>query len=124
MPFHSITHVLAFALFFPVFVVFGPTRPPCSVSNRRERTAQEGDAIPRKRRWLRLRHILVACEVALALVVLSDAGLMIKGAAQLLGVDPGLDPKNVLTMQMSVPQEAIYVGPRNAALLPRSFRSR
>jgi putative ABC transport system permease protein len=59
----------------------------------------------------RLRHILVASEVALALVVLSGAGLMIKSMTRLLGVDPGFNPKNVLTMQMSVPQEEIYVGP-------------
>jgi putative ABC transport system permease protein len=63
-----------------------------------------------------LRHALVAAEVALALVVLSGAGLMIKSMARLMGVDPGLDPKNVLTMTMSVPQEAIYVGPPD---LPR-----
>jgi putative ABC transport system permease protein len=59
----------------------------------------------------RLRHALVASEVALALVLLCGAGLMIKSTSRLLGVDPGLDPKNVLTMQMSVPQEVIYEGP-------------
>jgi putative ABC transport system permease protein len=58
-----------------------------------------------------LRHALVASEVALALVVLCGAGLMIKSLARLLGVDPGLNPKNVLTMQMSVPQEELYNGP-------------
>jgi putative ABC transport system permease protein len=64
----------------------------------------------------RLRHVLVASEVALAMVVLSGAGLMIKSVSQLLGVDPGLNPKHLLTMGMSVPQEAIYVGPPD---LPR-----
>jgi putative ABC transport system permease protein len=59
----------------------------------------------------RVRHALVASEVALALVVLSGAGLMIKSMARLVGVDPGFNPKNVLTMFMSVPQEEIYVGP-------------
>ena len=59
----------------------------------------------------RLRHALVASEVALALIVLCGAGLMIKSISRLLGVDPGLNPKNVLTMEMSVPQEAIYEGP-------------
>jgi len=59
----------------------------------------------------RLRHALVASEVALAVVVLCGAGLMIKSMSRLMGVDPGFNPKNVLTMQMSVPQEAIYVGP-------------
>ncbi len=64
----------------------------------------------------RLRHALVASEVALALVVLSGAGLMIKSMTRLMGVDPGLNPKNVLTMFMSVPQEIIYNGPPD---LPR-----
>ena len=59
----------------------------------------------------RLRHILVASEVALAMVVLCGAGLMIKSMMRLLGVDPGLNPNNVLTMEMSVPQEELYVGP-------------
>ena len=59
----------------------------------------------------RLRHILVASEVALAMVVLSGAGLMIKSMTRLLGVDPGLNPKNVLVLGMSVPQAEIYVGP-------------
>jgi putative ABC transport system permease protein len=66
-----------------------------------------------------LRHVLVASEVALALVVLCGAGLMIKSMAQLLGVDPGLNSKNVLAMWMSVPQEEIYVGPPG---LPRFCR--
>jgi putative ABC transport system permease protein len=59
----------------------------------------------------RLRNVLVTSEVALALMVLCGAGLMIKSITRLLGVDPGLNPKNVLTMQMSVPQEEIYNGP-------------
>jgi putative ABC transport system permease protein len=59
----------------------------------------------------RLRNALVASEVALALVVLCGAGLMIKSIARLVGVDPGLNPRNVLTMQMSLPQEEIYNGP-------------
>ena len=64
----------------------------------------------------RLRNVLVAAEVALALVVLCGAGLMIKSMTLLLGVDPGFHPKNVLTMGMSVPQAEIYVGPPD---LPR-----
>jgi putative ABC transport system permease protein len=58
-----------------------------------------------------LRHVLVTSEVALALIVLCGAGLMIKSLARLLGVDPGLNPKNVLTMQISLPQKDSYNGP-------------
>jgi putative ABC transport system permease protein len=58
-----------------------------------------------------LHNTLVIWEVALALVVLCGAGLMIRSVAQLLGVDPGLDPKNVLAMQMSIPQKETYTGP-------------
>ncbi len=59
----------------------------------------------------RLRHALVASEVALTLVVLAGAGLMIASVSRLLGVDPGLDPKNVLVMEMSLPQIDLYYGP-------------
>jgi putative ABC transport system permease protein len=59
----------------------------------------------------RLRYGLVASEVALTLVVLAGAGVMIMSVARLLGVDPGLDPRNVLVMQMSLPQEDLYYGP-------------
>ncbi len=59
----------------------------------------------------RLRYGLVAAEVALTLLVLAGAGVMIVSVARLLAVDPGLDPENVLVMQMSLPQEDLYYGP-------------
>ena len=54
------------------------------------------------------RRFLVAAEVALALVVLCGAGLLLKSLAGLLHVDPGLDPKRVLSMQVSLPQADTY----------------
>ena len=59
----------------------------------------------------RLRYSLVASEVALALVVLCGAGLMVESLARVLGIDPGLNPKNVLTMQISLPQADLYYSP-------------
>ena len=59
----------------------------------------------------RLRYGLVAAEVALTLIVLAGAGVMLVSVARLLGVDPGLDPTNVLVMAMSLPQEELYYGP-------------
>src|SRR5260370_2866632 len=59
----------------------------------------------------RLRNVLVASEVALAVVVLCGPGLMIKSMTRLLGVDPGLNPQNVLAMVLSVPQQDAYSWP-------------
>ncbi len=59
----------------------------------------------------RLRHALVAAEVALALVVLAGAGLVIDSVARLMGVDPGFDPKNALTLDITTPQKHLYYGP-------------
>jgi len=55
--------------------------------------------------------MLVAAEVALALVVLVGAGLMVKSLARLVNVDPGLDPHNVLTVTMALPQPDFYGPP-------------
>ncbi len=59
----------------------------------------------------RLRQGLVILEVALALVVLTGAGLMIQSMMRLLNVEPGLNPTNLLAMSMSLPQENLYYGP-------------
>jgi predicted permease len=59
----------------------------------------------------RLRHALVAAEVALALIVLAGAGLMIDSMARLLDVNPGLNPKNVLVTNVSTAQNNPYYSP-------------
>jgi len=49
----------------------------------------------------RLRGSLVMFEFALALVLLVGAGLMIRTFVALMHVDPGFDPRNVITMTIS-----------------------
>ncbi len=57
------------------------------------------------------RRSLVAIEVALAIVVLCGAGLLIKSLSGLLQVSPGVDPGEVLTLQVSLPQADTYGAP-------------
>jgi putative ABC transport system permease protein len=58
-----------------------------------------------------LRSLLVTVEVALAVIVLTAAGLMIKSVSRLVAVDPGLDPRGVLTMRLALPQADTYGPP-------------
>jgi putative ABC transport system permease protein len=55
-------------------------------------------------RTQRLRDALVVGELALALVLLTGAGLLLKGFWLLRSVDPGFSPDNLLTMQVQLPQ--------------------
>jgi putative ABC transport system permease protein len=55
----------------------------------------------------RLRSLIVVFEIALSSLLLIGAALLIQTFANLRGVDPGFEARNVLTMQMSLP-EAVY----------------
>ncbi len=50
----------------------------------------------------RLRSLLVFADVALALLLLTGAGLMMKSFVRLLEVNPGFDPSHTLTLAMSL----------------------
>jgi predicted permease len=52
----------------------------------------------------RLRTWLVAGQIALALVLLANAGLLLRSFARLSGEQPGFDSSNVLTVRFSLPQ--------------------
>ncbi len=48
----------------------------------------------------RLQQALVITQVAMSVVLLSGAGLLVRSMQRLAAVDPGLNPKNVLTMEV------------------------
>jgi predicted permease len=51
----------------------------------------------------RVRDALVVCEVALALILLTGAGLLLRTLTQLRATDAGIDPANTLTMDVALP---------------------
>ncbi len=51
----------------------------------------------------RLRSLLVVAEVALSIVLLAGAALLVRSFVQLIDVNPGYDPANVITAQVSLP---------------------
>lgn len=63
------------------------------------------------RRGHRLRSALVSAEVAIALVVLTGAGLLVESLRRTLAVDPGLNPTNVVAMEIVLPQPDFYGPP-------------
>jgi len=63
----------------------------------------------------RTTHAFVACQAALSMVVLAVAGLMIESIAKLTSVPLGLEARQVLTAQLSLPAGSYRQPPEPAA---------
>jgi putative ABC transport system permease protein len=99
--------VLAFALGLTALsgLVFGlvpalrtAARPPHEALKEGGRTGSRASSRDR------LRNALVVAEIALALVLLTGAGLLIRSSIALNGVDPGFDPRGVVAGRISLPE--------------------
>ena len=71
----------------------------------------------------RLRNMLVVVEVALALVLLTGAGLLLQSFARLSRVNPGVQPDRLLTAAITLPNSA-YPKPENVALFQDQLLTR
>jgi predicted permease len=97
--------VLAFTLgisivtgiLFGLFPAFQSARTDLS-STLKEGGGRSGTGF----RQNKARSVLVVTEVALALILLIGSALLIRTAMALGGVDPGFDPRNVLTMRTAM----------------------
>ncbi|MGC2661857.1 MAG: FtsX-like permease family protein [Bryobacteraceae bacterium] len=102
---HIAASVMVFALLvsFATGILFGLA--PALTFARRDldevlkNDARSSSASPGQ---LRVRGVLVAAEVALAMVLLISAGLMLKSFQRLTSYPPGLEPDRILTMRVSL----------------------
>jgi len=63
-------------------------------------------------------HLLIAAEVGIAVLLVAAAGLLLRSLDQLRRIDPGVDPRGVLTFQLNPPRG---VFPTDAARARFSF---
>ena len=106
--------VLLFTALLAVFIAFVLSFAP-SVGDERSLSAglaagsvkTSGSA-----RRRRLQQALVVAQVAVTVVLLSGAGLLVRSMQSLAAVDPGLNPKNVLTMEVPPDYTATSEFPR------------
>ncbi|HSC29661.1 MAG TPA: ADOP family duplicated permease, partial [Vicinamibacterales bacterium] len=64
---------------------------------------EEGRSATSGRRTRAVRRVLVASQVAFAFMLLIGAGLLLASFQRILGIDPGFEPRNVLTARVSLP---------------------
>ena len=100
------TTVLAFTAFLILLTGVGFGLIPALQASRPDLQAALKDAgrtatggAPRTR----VRGALVVIEVAVALVLLAGAGLLLRSFQRLISVEPGFNPKHLLTMQVWLP---------------------
>lgn len=98
--------VLSFALLVSLLtgIIFG-TFPALQLSRVNLNTTlhDEGRTASAGHARMRMKSLLVVGQVALSLLLLIGAGLLLRSFGRLLRVDPGFDPHNVLTMNVSLP---------------------
>jgi putative ABC transport system permease protein len=70
----------------------------------------------------RVRSLLVIGEVAVALMLLTSAGLLIRSLYRLTRTDLGFDPQNVLTVDLGIPRTKLVPG-RQSSTLPIEKRA-
>ncbi|MGH9666982.1 MAG: FtsX-like permease family protein, partial [Bryobacteraceae bacterium] len=113
---------IATGVFFGLFPSLQISRPDLA-DVLRERGESAGRASGRRRvLGVSARGLLVLGQVALSTVLLIGAALLLESFARLRGVDPGLQPDSLLTMQIPLPPARYDTGEKRFAFFDRVVR--
>lgn len=108
---------LLFALAISIGAALTFGLPPALRASRANLSGsfKEGGTTSSSRRTLRLQAFMVTGQVALAAMLLIGTGLMIRSFRTLQEIDPGFDASNVMTVQVSLPDQRYEENERIAA---------
>lgn len=108
--------VLMFALLLSLLaaLTFGLAPALIATASNLQTDIREGGQRTGERQGQRIRNALVAGEIALATLLLTAGGLLIRSFALVTSVNPGFDPQNVTTAEVSLPRFE-YSDPRQWA---------
>ena len=100
-------HVVLFALFVSIAasVLFG-AMPALRLTREDPGAMSDGARSTGRSDVRQAQSLLILAECALAVVLLTGAGLLLRSLNRLHSVDPGFDPKNVLSVRIEFPQDA------------------
>ncbi len=103
------------ALLFGLVPVLQATGPQLQ-SALKEGSAGAGSS----RQWT--RNVLVASEIALAVVLLVGSGLLLQSFLRMMDEDPGFRPQNVFTFRLSLPETKYLKEEQQAAFFDQALR--
>jgi putative ABC transport system permease protein len=104
-------------LLFGLMPAWQASKPDLSLTLKEEGRSTAGTSVRK------LRGVLVAAEVAVSIVLLIGAGLMIKSFIQLQSVKAGFDPRNLLTMEVTLPSAKYGQNQQQAAFFRQAIES-
>jgi len=108
---------LTSGLFFGLVPALQLSKPDLNAVLRAEGRGSSGN-----RRRNNARNILVVSQVALSMVLLVGAGLLIRSFIRLQTATPGFDPKNVLSMRISLPRTKYATRPQMIAFYNEALK--
>ncbi len=111
---------ISFAITTLAALLFGLVPAFVGAGNKKQQVIQaDGLRSTSRASTQRLRSILVAIEVALAVVLLASSGMLIRSFIRLQAVDPGFNPNNVLVVPIFLDMEKYGSGEKSRGYYKR-----